>query len=328
MRPRFPGFAPSTGGYESFYVKAAAPDRSRAVWIRYTVNQRPDEAPRGSLWFTWFDRGANGPLASKVTPATAPHVDVGGGLQVGDGVFRPGLLRGAAPSEPLDAAWELGYDPGATEPLWHLPRGWMYTARLPRTKLLSPAPDALLNGTVRLGDRSVELDGWAAMVGHNWGSQHAERWIWLQGSLFEGHGHDTWLDVALGRIRIGPMTTPWIANGVLCVDGRRHRVGGIGSARRSVVAETPEGCDFVLPGVGVTVRGRVSARREGLVGWVYADPDGSEHHTVNCSIADLELDVDADRSRPLSLRAPGSATYELGMRERDHGIPIQPFPDH
>jgi hypothetical protein len=23
----------------------------------------------------------------------------------------------------------------------------------------------------------------------------------------------------------------------------------------------------------------------------------------------------------------GAAAYELGMRERDHGIPIQPFPD-
>jgi len=326
MRARFPGFAARRGGYESFYVKAASPDRSRAVWIRYTVHQRPHESPRGSMWFTWFDAAADAPLASKVTVVTPPLAE-DDRVHIGEGVFGAGVVSGAALSEALDVSWRLGYE-ALGEPLWHLPRDWMYTASLPKTKLLSPAPDALLSGTVQLAERSVELDGWAAMIGHNWGSQHAERWIWLQGSLFEGHGHDTWLDVALGRIRIGPVTTPWIANGVLCVDGRRHRVGGIGSARRSTVAETPEGCDFVLPGVGVAVRGRVSVRRESLVGWVYADPDGSEHHTVNCSIADLELDVDADGSRPLRLRAPGSATYELGMREQDHGIPIQPFPDH
>ena len=29
-----------------------------------------------------------------------------------------------------------------------------------------------------------------------------------------------------------------------------------------------------------------------------------------------------------SQTAPGSATYELGMREKDHGMTIQPFPDH
>ena len=28
-----------------------------------------------------------------------------------------------------------------------------------------------------------------------------------------------------------------------------------------------------------------------------------------------------------TLRVDGGATYELGMRERDHGIPIQPYPD-
>jgi len=61
---------------------------------------------------------------------------------------------------------------------------------------------------------------------------------------------------------------------------------------------------------------------------VYADPDGSEHDAVNCSVADLELQVTLDGSSPVTLRARGSATYELGMREKDHGITIQPFPDH
>ena len=27
------------------------------------------------------------------------------------------------------------------------------------------------------------------------------------------------------------------------------------------------------------------------------------------------------------LRVRGGAAYELGMRETDHGIPLQPFPD-
>jgi hypothetical protein len=121
--------------------------------------------------------------------------------------------------------------------------------------------------------------------------------------------------------------TPWIANGAISVDGRRHLVGGIGKARTTAVVETPEGCEFTLPGTDVMVRGRVTARRQDLVGWVYADPDGSEHDTVNCSIADLALEVELAGSAPLRLRAPGSATYELGMRERDHGVPIQPFAD-
>jgi hypothetical protein len=325
-RARFPDFAPGRGGYESFYVKVAAPDRSRALWIRYTVNQRPHESPRGSLWFTWFDPVDGAPVASKVTPDAPPGVAAGEFLHVGGGSFGPGFLRGAAPADGLDVSWDLSYR-GPAEPLWHLPRPWMYTAPLPRTKLLSPLPRAAMSGTVRVNDRSVELDGWPGMVGHNWGTEHAERWIWLQGALFDGRGPDTWLDVALGRLKLGRFTTPWVANGVLSVDGRRHRIGGLGRARSTRVVETPEGCDFRLPGPGLTLRGRVSARRQDLVGWVYADPDGSEHHTVNCSVSDLTLEVELEGTPSLRLRAPGSATYELGMRERDHGVPIQPFPD-
>ena len=131
-RARFPHFTQRTGGYESFYVKAGAPDRSRAVWIRYTIHQRAHGAPRGSMWFTWFDARAEGPLASKVTVATEPEVAAGEMLHIGEGIFGPGVLRGAAPSEGLDASWELSYE-GADEPLWHLPRAWMYSAPLPKT---------------------------------------------------------------------------------------------------------------------------------------------------------------------------------------------------
>ena len=30
---------------------------------------------------------------------------------------------------------------------------------------------------------------------------------------------------------------------------------------------------------------------------------------------------------PLSLQCAGAAAYEIGMRETDHGIPLQPYPD-
>jgi hypothetical protein len=32
-------------------------------------------------------------------------------------------------------------------------------------------------------------------------------------------------------------------------------------------------------------------------------------------------------SAPRTLRSPHGGAYELGMRERDHGVPLAPFPD-
>ena len=68
----------------------------------------------------------------------------------------------------------------------------MYRARLPRTKLLSPAPAARFSGSLTVDGRSIDVDGWRGMAGHNWGAQHAERWIWLHGLTEDGD----WLDAA------------------------------------------------------------------------------------------------------------------------------------
>ncbi|HTA35686.1 MAG TPA: hypothetical protein VK761_03130, partial [Solirubrobacteraceae bacterium] len=57
------------------------------------------------------------------------------------------------------------------------------------------------------------------------------------------------------------------------------------------------------------------------------DPHGDDgHDVVNCSIAALELSVElpVQRTRRTLTSAHGAA-YELGMRERDHGVPIAPF---
>jgi hypothetical protein len=75
------------------------------------------------------------------------------------------------------------------------------------------------------------------------------------------------------------------------------------------------------------VRGRVSAPQKDFVAWVYADPAGPEHNTLNCSIADLELTVERDGATAAQLSLEGGAAYEFGLRETDHGIPLQPYPD-
>jgi hypothetical protein len=77
----------------------------------------------------------------------------------------------------------------------------------------------------------------------------------------------------------------------------------------------------------VKVRGRVASEARNFVAWVYADPRGPEHNTLNCSIADLELEVARDGGAPERMELIGAAAYELGTRDTDHGIRVQPYPD-
>lgn len=330
---RFPELPLAAGHYESFYLKASHPTEPVSIWIRYTIHKRPGAAPLGSLWFTLFDAREERPWAVKATTAeVGAHPDHY--VHVGDARFELGRVFGTAAADVeqsggapdhREASWDLTYE-SAEPPFRHLPRDLMYRAPLPRTKLLSPYPDARFSGRVTAGDRVVDITGWRGMVGHNWGTQHAERWIWLHGAGFEGHD-DAWFDAALGRIEIGPWTTPWVANGVLSLGGTRHRLGGLGATRRTEVAERPDGATFTLPGKEITVQGQVGADRDDFVGWIYADPDGSEHNAVNCSVANLVLTVSRPAEPPLTLQLAAGAVYELGMRETDHGMEIQPFPD-
>jgi hypothetical protein len=312
---RFAGVPAKAGLYESFYLKLCHPSEPLGAWVRYTVHKRPGASPTGSLWFTLFT--TQGPRAAKLT---VPGPQSGGAdwLRVGEGRIGPSAATGSIADE---VAWELRFESGEA-PLLHLPRDWMYSARLPRTKLLSPLPAARFDGTISLEGREITVEGWRGMVGHNWGTQHAERWIWLHGLTGDGD----WLDAAIAKVRVGPLTTPWVANGVLSLAGERHALGRPGP--RVEVDESPDSCAFSLPGRRMRVRGTVSAPRERFVGWMYADPDGGEHHTVNCSIADMRLMVERPGdSRSWELAVEGGAAYELGMRERDHGMEIQPHPD-
>jgi hypothetical protein len=323
----FPRARMRAGMYESFYLRAVAPHEPLGIWIRHTVRKAPGRAPRGSVWCTVFDARAGRPYMHKLTSdrLTTP---AGAWIAIGeDASMGPGAAEGSCG----EARWALRFS-GADSELRHLAPELLYRTPLPRTKLTSPYPAARFDGVLELAGRdSIELDGWRGMVGHNWGAEHAERWIWLHGISFQ-EDPTAWLDVALGRLKVASRMTPWVANGAISLAGRRHRIGGLG-ARGLSVAESPQGCELRLPGAdGLLVDARVTAPPGTAAGWRYADPDGSEHDVVNCSIATLELNVHSGGARtdgeaPVSLRSDHGGAYELGMRERDHGVSMAPFGD-
>jgi hypothetical protein len=324
--PRFPRVAPKAGHYESFYIKACRPGGGMGIWIRHTVHKRPGSQPQGSVWFTLFDREADGPRAAKTTlPANELSAPQGSWIRVGDSEIGPGRAEGRVETEALAATWRIEFA-GDAPACKYLPADWLYAAPLPRTKFVAPYPNARFAGRLEVDGEPIDLADWAGMIGHNWGSEHAERWVWLEGTGFDGRP-DAYFDAGAARVAIGSRTTPWIPSGMLVLDGESHRLGGLGNVRHASIEESPTECTFVLPGKDVIVRGRISAPPKDFVGWVYADPKGPEHNTVNCSVADLELNVERPASEPLRLELPAAAAYEFGMRETDHGIPIQPFPD-
>lgn len=321
---RFPEIPAGRGHYESFYVKAAAPEGGRAVWIRQTLHRRPGQPATCAIWLTFFD-AARPPAALKQQHAEGEMEfpeDVY--LRVSGSEIGPGHVHGEVSTEDSTAQWDLTFE-DQHDALHHLPRERMYDASLPRTKLLSPHPGALFSGLLELDGERIQLNRWPGMVGHNWGSEHADTWVWLHGAGFGDDGSG-FLDIGAGRIRIGPLRSPWIGNGMLALDGERHRLGGL-RPRSSTIDPEPGRCVFTARGDGVHVRGMATAPLDRTVGWEYADPAGGTHHSLNCSIADMTLQVSRDGRPDITLTVDGAAAYELGTGDAGHGIPIQPFGD-
>ena len=190
----------------------------------------------------------------------------------------------------------------------------MYPRAAPPHEASSPsAPATVFDGTVRRSTarRSISPAGraWSGTTG---ASSTRSSWIWLHGLGFQGRGADTWLDVAVGRIALGPVTTPWVANGAL-EPGRRAVpvLGGLG--RRVTVVAEDDHCVLRLPGKHVTVIATAAAPAKAFVECDYANPDGTTHRVVNYSIADTRVHVERPDAEPMALLpGPHRAAYELG----------------
>jgi hypothetical protein len=254
------------GLYESHYLTATDPMGGRALWLRHTsLHGRP------SVWVTWFDPEPH-----------ARRLELDEPLSTGDWPrCSIAELTATTAHGALDGtSWDLRWEPLAPA-LPYLPTERLYDRALPRSNGAAVVPHALVHG--RYGETS--LDGWHGVVGHNWGREHADQWVWLHTALPEG-----WLDLVLVRVRVGPLLTPWIAGGGVHVDGvlRRTRPGRVRLTHQGdrTTAEVP------LRGGRV----RVDVQAEHHVTWDYASPRGAGRVVRNCSVADATVVLDGGRT--------------------------------
>ncbi|HNF83593.1 MAG TPA: hypothetical protein PLE13_06365 [Solirubrobacterales bacterium] len=305
--------------YESWYARLVSPDGSLALWIRYTIDKLPNQEATGTIWFTLFDGEAERPLARRLVgqPASAP---VNTWARIGESTIGPAGLHG----ECFEAAWQLRFEPRAPV-LFHLPRPRFYELPLPKTKPISPVPFGDFSGSVNFGERQISVEGWHGMIGHNWGSEHAERWIWLHGSDFD-EDPEAWLDIVMGRIRVAGRLLPWVANGAISTGGEIRRIGGMFASGVNV-KEPPLRLEAGLPVAGKSyLELEVDSPPNLTVGWQYgdpADPEAEAHEVANCSAAQMKATLTMPGHNAVTnLGTLRGAVYELGMTETDHGIPI------
>ena len=233
----------------------------------------------------------------------------------------PGQFRGQAAMGEHSAHWDLAIT-GRQPPLRPLRPPVLYRAPLPRTKLAAVIPDGQVTGMLQVDGREVSVSGWRGTAGHNWGSEHADSWVWLHAADF-GAAPEAWLELVLARIRVGPARSPWTAMGALGLGGERIALGGLG--RRSRVDARPGHLAADVYAPGTRLRLSVALAEDDRVAVAYADPRGGTRTVTHAALASVELIMQRPGNRELTLTS-SRAAYEYGARQPVPGIAPESLP--
>jgi hypothetical protein len=221
-----------------------------------------------------------------------------------------------------NARWDLAVTGGqpAVRPLRP---AWLYRAPLPRTKVEASVPDGLVAGLLEVGGHRVEVDQWRGTVGHNWGTEHADRWVWLHAAGF-GAAPRAWLELVLARIKVGPARTPWTAIGAASLAGELVPLGGL--SRRPTVSADPGRLTARIPAPAGRLDLTVSTADGHAVAVAYADPRGGTRVVRHAALATVKLSFRQRGHSGLVISGTRGA-YEYGTSRPLPGITPRPLPD-
>ena len=304
--------ARSSGLYESNYLKANSPDGERGVWIKHNLMRPLTQDGYGEFWIVLYARGKAPIVAKREVPWAALEVDSRAILiRSGDIALSTKRAKGTI----ADLSWDLKLS-GGLPPLFHLPHPWMYRTGFPKKKSLTPAPNLVFTGQIRVGDEIWEIDRWVGLRGHNWGKEHAHTYAYGNCNLWDD-GADRTFDGFTAKIRLGSRLSPWLSSVVgVGPDVARNRMRdwfGAGSVSAEHWALDFRGRSRVQ----LTMVTNPSA----YAGLRYTHPDGSESYCYNTKFADTLWQVGS------SLYTSRCGELEVLFPEPLDGIPLHPTPD-
>lgn len=209
------------------------------------------------------------------------------GIRIGESHLDATGSAGSAGDVRWEVRWDLGAPRLAPRPDWFGPLH-------PFDMELVARPHARLRGLLRLGPRTIKIDG-AGLVSHYWGRRLPDRWTWISSSGFDDDP-EARLEVLLVSSRLwgGPLHVPagyvWLSEG-------------------GHVQETVE-----------PLTGAIRLSRDGHAARITSLRADGRRHTIDCSapsatfndVGDgVQQTLSADLSLDGRLRATGSVGLEF-----------------
>jgi hypothetical protein len=317
---------------ESWFLKANDPSGERALWVRTTIFAREGSPPLAEAWAIAFDR-AQGHVAAKTTVPFADARFAHGAVDAAvDGCeLSLGRTKGSLATGTRAIAWDLEIGPERATPIAHLPSRALYADGVPPfTKLVTPLADARVTGTVRVhdGERAPDadeadqadqkewrLDGWPAMLGHNWGRGHAPLYAWSHCNAWDD-ADDLVFEGVSARVRLGAVLSPVATSAFVRYRGRRIEFRSL-LANRGTISLRRWEC--VAEAAGARLVCELAAETDDFVGLHYANPSSGMTYCLNSKLARARLELSLPGGETVAATSRAAA-LEIGTRENTHGV--------
>lgn len=312
------------GFYESYFLRGNHPSRPLAFWIRCTLfSPRRDPGDTvGELWGVVFDgeRSRHRAFKAEVPWRECKFDPSVFDVRIGEAALGPGRAQGSIESRGRTMSWSLQYG-GGEKPLYLLPRR-SYDVGFPAAKSLVGLPLARFEGEIAIDAERIDVSGWTGSQNHNWGTRHTDRYAWGQVAGFDTHP-DSFLEAATAKVKLGPLWTPPMTLLVLRHRGSQYALNGVITALSARARMEYFDWTFRSAGRGVTIDGRISARREDFTALRYKNPIGGIKTCLKTKIAACRIAVH-DHSTGVSetLETRNRGAFELLTDDTAHGVTI------
>ena len=310
------------GHYEGWFVAFNNPAEEAGYWLRYSMVAPSDTGrePVAEVWFMRTDRAAS--ERNRALRATYPvqqlvATELPFGLEVAGSRLADGGCSGSLEDASGNVSWTLEFE-SLIEGFTATPE---WGARI-ATCFLEPQPLIRVTGEISESGATRQVDGWLGEQAHVFGARHSDRWHWAECKHL-GEGRAFTGVAAWPRFPPRALTSLALLGGAISMKRTRTR-----DLLRAVTRHSPEGWEFDAEYSTERLAGRVTARRDDLIGVTYHDPSGRAVYCYHSELADISLRYYRRDSSGRAWKlvehtaAEDSAAFEYGSTTRLEGIPM------
>ncbi len=326
------------GFHEGWYFKINDPANGRALWVRFTLlTTRNGFKREASVWAVLFERNRDTGEVRKVAVRQTQDISAfqsqetpsGVVIRIADSELTPSGSKGCVASKGKEIRWDLQIAPRVTgQPAGTfslLPEG-LQRSGLSSGRIVTVGENLSFTGTVTVDGKPFQLQAAPGMQGHLSHSRGGHSWAWSHCNSFvneNGQPVDAVFEGLTVRATLaGLMRSPRFSSFYFRYRGEEHCFNSLWNALHSRSDHSLNEWTFKAERGDLVFRGKIRAQYRDFAGITLEDTDGSLLYCANSKLSDLELHVYRKGKLEATLRAPGSAAFEVVDRELNPYVPL------